>query len=224
MTGVQTCALPISDFVVGSIRKWGPVPDGAFLWCKQKIFPEPMGEDKTYLRLITKAMDMKERYLKKRDIKKEDVLEKYEIARVYMDRQRNIYAMAQASRRFCREYDWEFMKDQRRKNFLVLAGGLNENQWMQLLFQNISERETPFYFPVLINSGRRKFQEYLAKHNVYATIIWACPTKLTRKIDSAGKNLYDKILCIPCDQRYDANDMRRIVALIQNYKWCGVRS
>ena len=61
-------------------------------------------------------------------------------------------------------------------------------------------------------------QEYLAKHDIYAPVIWPKPSQCEGMIDSKVEWIYKHILAIPCDQRYDIDDMERIVQVLKSYE------
>ena len=69
--------------------------------------------------------------------------------------------------------------------------------------------------PVFVKERRKEFQSFLAKNDIYATIIWTCPEELQNKLTDVGRYIYDHILCIHCDQRYNLEDMERIYNVIK---------
>ena len=72
--------------------------------------------------------------------------------------------------------------------------------------------------PLLIHNKRSVLQKYLASQKIYATIIWACPKELRNSISSTAQQIYEEILCIPCDQRYNTFDMQRIIFAINRFE------
>ena len=56
----------------------------------------------------------------------------------------------------------------------------------------------------------------MAKENIFCPIIWKKDKRLNIE-NYYCNNIYDKIICIPCDQRYNEEDMNRIVKVIKKF-------
>ena len=52
-------------------------------------------------------------------------------------------------------------------------------------------------------------------NRIYAPVVWpkadCCP-----EVDKDSEYVYEHILCIPIDQRYDVDDMERVVKVIKS--------
>ena len=82
--------------------------------------------------------------------------------------------------------------------------------------KNIEEVTTaPLYFTIYVQD-RPALQRVLAQEAIYAPVIWPVEDERVL-IDNDVKYIYDHLLAIPCDQRYDTEDMQRIVTIINNY-------
>ena len=79
----------------------------------------------------------------------------------------------------------------------------------------------PFYFPILVKEGRSELQQFLAKNDIYATIIWKCPQIYEGKIDVSAQYIYDHILCLHVDQRYNLDDMNLIMMTLVDFYHTG---
>ena len=69
-------------------------------------------------------------------------------------------------------------------------------------------------YPLLINNGetvRKKLQE----NKIYISKLWPEFEKNENVVDEFEKNLANNILPIPCDQRYNVNDMKLITSKIK---------
>lgn len=73
----------------------------------------------------------------------------------------------------------------------------------------------PLYFTIYVQD-RPALQRLLAQDSIYAPVIWPIEDEKVL-IDEEIKYIYDHILAVPCDQRYDGDDMRRAVEIINNY-------
>ena len=90
--------------------------------------------------------------------------------------------------------------------------GLHYITGLSIIFSVLPDDVTPLYFPILVDN-RVQWQDLLADNDIYAPVVWPkadhCPD-----IDDNSQMIYDKILCIPIDQRYGIDDMDRIVKVI----------
>jgi len=71
------------------------------------------------------------------------------------------------------------------------------------------------YFPVLVDD-RAAFQKYLVSNAIYAPVVWPKDDNQPMQCEGA-ENAYQHLLCVPIDQRYDADDMNRIIEVINSY-------
>ena len=105
------------------------------------------------------------------------------------------------------------MKTKRRENFRIIAEGLSKIKGVQVIFGTLADDEVPLYCPILCDE-RSKVQPLLVKNAIYAPVVWpkaeCCPI-----VDSDADYLYEHILCIPIDQRYDSDDMERIISVFK---------
>ena len=62
---------------------------------------------------------------------------------------------------------------------------------------------------------RKNLQALLADNDVYAPVVWpkaeCCPP-----VSEIAESIYRHILCIPIDQRYDVDDMERIISILSD--------
>ena len=207
------------NYVIGSLRKWMGIPDGAFLNFSVGEFVGELHEDNELIAAKRKAMTYKNSYIRQGIGKKETVLELYKSAEQILDSRNQAYAMSDISRELFMDTDLDEMRVSRRKNYEKLANGIQNTENIHIPHPNLQDNEVPFYFPVFIRNSRADFQSYLARNSIYATVIWGCPQEFTRKIDVIAEDIYREILCIPCDQRYTQNDMDYICKVINKYSF-----
>ena len=203
-----------ATFRLGSIRKWGPIPDGAFIVSKEQIITQPEEEDESFINLEVNAMNTKQAFL---DGKSSDnsYLKSFAEGREYIDSQRETFSMSSVSNYIVGKMGNHI--EVRRENAKVLIDGLQGFEWFDLPIDSLPDNVTPFMIPILVHEGRKEFQKYLASQKIYATVIWGCPNYLVDKLGDIEKRIYNEILCIPCDQRYNTFDMRRIVFAVKRY-------
>ena len=156
-------------------------------------------------------------YKKYSNIKNNRHLTGFDTARKILDNnQKDIFLMSRNTKNILRNSDFEYIKNTRRKNYNYLYENLKIDGIINQL-GNLQETETPFYFPLYVNKQvRKEFQQYMAKENIFCPIIWKKDKRLNIE-NYYCNNIYDKIICIPCDQRYNEEDMNRIVKVIKKF-------
>lgn len=205
-----------ADYYVGSIRKWGAFPDGAYLASNLRVMDQPQDEDNEFVQLETKAMSMKQAFLEKKEMNS-----KYQVlfveGRQYVDAQKRTYSISSISNYRLEKLDVQRFINAHRSNARILIEGLQGYSWFECVFKEVPEGITPFMIPILVHEGRKEFQSYLAAQKIFATVIWGCPEVIKTMIGKTDRKVYDEILCIPCDHRYDGTDMMRILNAIKLY-------
>ena len=208
-------SFPISDadYVVASIRKWCGVPDGGFAICKEECFThKPNHSDEKMVDAKRRASELKYQFLFEGKGDKPTFKAKYREGEELLDNQTDYYAIGDLSAAIQAELDIELLKKKRRSNFKVLLEGFQNIAGIKVIFDTLPDDVVPLYFPILVDD-REAVQDLLADNDIYAPVVWPkadnCPA-----IDEVSETIYEKILCIPIDQRYDVDDMQRIVNVI----------
>lgn len=204
-----------ANYEVGSIRKWYPIPDGAFL--RGDIVVNPEKEDDELAEKKIKGFLDKGKYVEDGSVEKEIFMKELNDAESLLDSRSETYSICKLSRKIISASNKDSLIKKRRANYIALLDHIKSNDTFMVLFNEIGDSVVPFMFPLLVKKNRKEFQSYLAAHSVYATIIWGCPEQLKDKIDEKAKQVYDEILCIPVDQIYDNDDMQRVVFTINKY-------
>ena len=204
-----------ADYYVGSIRKWCGVPDGGFAVCKEGMFEgKPVEKDVKLEASKEEASILKYEFLFEGKGDKQVFLSKYREAEDILDTQVKFYAISDLSAAIQTHLDVEELKEKRRKNFEIIAEGLVGIKGVSVIFKKLADNEVPLYCPILCET-RSDVQPLLVKNSIFAPVVWpkadCCP-----KVDTDADYLYYHILCIPIDQRYDADDMVRVVDVLKN--------
>lgn len=208
-------SFPISnaDYVVASIRKWCGVPDGGFVICKEGSFPrKPICPDTKMVEAKRIASELKYQYLFEGKGDKPTFKAKYREAENLLDSQVNFFTIDSLSATIQAELDVELLIKKRRENYEVLLEGLQNKEGIHIIFNTLPDDVVPLYFPILIDN-REAMQDLLADNYIYAPVVWP-KAENSPIIDEVAEKIYEKILCIPIDQRYDVDDMQRIVEVI----------
>jgi hypothetical protein len=73
----------------------------------------------------------------------------------------------------------------------------------------------PLYFTLYVKE-RARLQKLLSLNSIYAPVLW--PVEDERVLITEDiKFIFNHLLAIPCDQRYDQDDMQRVAEVINNY-------
>ena len=195
------------DFIMASLRKWIPVPDGGLLWGK---VTKKFQSDTSFSEKRLDAQCMRHEYLKTGN---ENL--KTEFRRVFstvsemMDNDEPS-AMSAYSFSLAKRADWEFVRLRRRENATKLISILSSSPFINLI-QNqsgCSDLYVAFTVP-----NRDEIQKQLAKEGIFNTIIWPL-TEEQKRSSQTAKEVEGNMLAAPCDQRYTVEDMKYIGARI----------
>ncbi len=211
-----------ADYVVASIRKWGPFPDGAYCVKKHGRFADKTEypEDEAYLAIIKQAFQGKAAYIEEDRGQKDDFRNLYAQAQTILRSRTDLYRMSEESMNIYRRYDFDSLIRSRRANFQTLLAYSSWDQLGELTSPCLPEDVVPLYFSLrLTRTSRAKFQHHLASHDVYAPVIWPkAPYLDLRGVGEETDRIYSQILSLPLDQRYSTADMNRIISVIELYE------
>lgn len=202
-----------ADYYVGSIRKWCGVPDGGFAICREGTFcSKPVMEDTAMIDIKREASELKYQYLFEQIGDKPTFKAIYREGEALLDAQKDFFKIGDISAQIQANLDIGSLQQKRRANYRVLLERLKNKKSFNILFDCLPDGVTPLYFPILVDE-REKLQGLLADNDIYAPVVWlkpeCCPT-----ICKEAEEIYQKILCIPIDQRYNTDDMERIIKVI----------
>lgn len=206
-----------ADFHVGSIRKWLPIPDGAFTTAHTSATIE----DNELAKAKLLALKLKGEYILNGRGEKALFRSKFNEAEAILDSRSKPYSMSRISKTIFNQTDIKEMIEVRRNNYryllnLILQSPLLSKKLTVVLGQLPTE-VCPFHLPVFVKENRKALQTFLAGNDIYATIIWACPKEFSDLINIEARYIYDNILCFHVDQRYGITDMRRIVNVLTDF-------
>lgn len=204
-----------SDFTIGSIRKWMGVPDGAFAVKRIGKFNEKLSVwDFALEKKKIEASYAKYKFLFEEIGNKSDFRKKFEEAEEILESQKVIYKISPISESVQSTADISLLKEKRKRNFSILYEGLKGDIYPVFTIEK-SNDITPLYFP-LRAENRSELQLHLRNHNIFAPIVWPKDERQSTVLGEA-EVLYNDILCIPVDQRYDIEDMERIISVVKDF-------
>lgn len=195
-----------SQFIVASIRKWEPVLCGGYCaGVGRRLNLEPKTKpSEFFLNLKQSAMHLKTEYLEDpSEDKKTQFLSMFLESNRYLSENYSGFAIDDWSKEYLAHADIEEQKRIRRKNAATLYEGLQGK--IQFLFTK-EKMDCPLFVPI-ISEKRDEIRKHLIDKGIYCPVHWPKPK-------GCRSNLYDLELSLICDQRYDTEDMERIVSVI----------
>lgn len=203
-----------SDYIVGSIRKWAGTPDGGFAVSRKgQFYQKPTKTDVILEKAKVKASYNKYRFLFEHEGEKDNMLAMYREAEDILNNQNELFAISETSARVQANLDTNKLINRRKDNFNILLQSLHSP--IKPIFELVDNNAVPLYFPVLVEN-RHSLQKHLVENAIYAPVVWPKDEQQPAQCEGA-ENAYQHLLCIPIDQRYDSDDMNRIVSVINNY-------
>ena len=201
------------DVCVMSLRKMLPVVDGAFaIWPSHRSMPEPESpatlSESASLRSV--AMLLKASYLHQGQGEKRTYLSMYHRSEnlVAQEYQRT-RGMSALSISMLEHVDLIKARTSRRGNYLRLLEMLSNVEGVRPLFPVLPDDVYPLGFPVVADC-RDELRTYLAQNKIYCPIHWALPDGIPADEFPESHRLSQRILTIPCDQRYTVSDMTKV--------------
>lgn len=201
--------LELADYSFASIRKWMGVIDGAVVYgvndCQLKPYP--------YLECKEKAMSMKKAFIEgDTSIDKQAFLSLYGEFGHHLAEDYQSYEMDDLSYALYKTEDLATMRCKRREN----AKYLHEHLKGVRFLGELTDKVVPLFVPVFFETTeqRNAVRKKLIEAQIYCPIHWPKPAMIPA--DFEVNKIYDTELSLICDQRYNLDDMDRLVTLINN--------
>jgi hypothetical protein len=200
-----------ADYLIGSLRKWFGIPSGgiAVSLCK-KFHNMPAESNDTFTEMRISALSAKREYIESgNQAMKQDVLRLFSEAEDYLTRIFDTQASDDCSVRIVRRFPIEEMIKKRRENYRYLLDNLADIPAIEPAFHEFPPGICPLFFPIF-SDKRDDVKQRLISQSVYTPMHWPVPDAIDVEKYPNAKRIYDRILSIPCDQRYNIDDMKRI--------------
>lgn len=200
-----------NDFVIGSIRKWFGIPSGGFLASNKIMDCELFDDTSDFINLREISLNEKFEYMNSRDKSmKSSYLSGFKKSEQMLDEDIKPYKIDQTSEMIIKSLDNKWLQNSRKRNYEFLIYQLSGLNGIEVIFSNLENDITPMFLPIYIKRSRDKLRQSLIEKEIYCPVHWPIPKQLNGYMNDATKNVYDSILSIPCDQRYQIEDMNRI--------------
>ena len=217
-----------ADFVVGSLRKWYAVPDGGFVASDIPLAEDVLETGEEYARERLVPLVQKWEYLKEMERRTGGALTAGWLPRKaeYLKRNRNlenaldcyqgVRRISRISAEILSRVDEEGARRRREENYHALYQHICG---MKRLWAILPEKEThaPLYLPVYVKE-RDSLQRFLAGYGIYAPVLWPVGEENKDFLQGDGTYIFEHMLALPIDQRYDAGDMEQLAEVLALYE------
>ena len=191
------------DYIIASLRKWIPIPDGGLLWGN---ISHPLAADTAFSETRLKAQIMRNEFLNCGD---ESIKQEYrKIFSTVSDLidEDGPSAMSAYAYALAKDTDWDMIRCVRSRNAEILVSVLSTSPYISFIQDtpNLSDLYVPFTV-----SNRDEVQKILSNEGIFNTIIWPL-TEKQKCFCEVAKFTEENMLAAPCDQRYSVDDMKYI--------------
>ncbi len=197
-----------SDYLVASLRKWEPIFCGGYCAAtKGGLHHIPdVKPPEDFVATKKKAMELKTEYLCDHDEeKKAEYLRLFSESNAWLAERYSGLSIDSWSKQYLTSVDTETQIRIRRNNAHVLYQELKDI--VDFMFPE-SQMDCPLFVPILLPNDRNRIRSGLTSRAIYCPIHWPKPKQ-------CESNLYDMELSLVCDQRYNEEDMERIVSVLK---------
>ena len=211
-----------ADFIVGSLRKWYSVPDGGFLASDLPIAEEVLLDGEAYAVERLAPLVQKWEYLQDKGLQEEErqkrkaaFYTRNRALEAELDRYEGVRRISRLSTHILSRVDEEAARRRRAENYSYLYDKINgmKRLWPILM----KEDEAPLYFPVYVKE-RDELQRFLGEHGIYAPVLWPVGELNRDELRGDEAYIYEHMLALPIDQRYDTDQMEEIVQTLMLYE------
>lgn len=204
----------IGDYCVCSLRKWFPVADGGVLYTKKNVTDIwDMAEyRKNYFVDSLEAMILKKYYIQYGIDCNSIYREIFAKSEQQLDMQAEIYQISDISKSILECISIKQLQEKRKKNYCQLKGKLKNIPVKDVLS---TDNFVPLVYPVYVEN-RNQFRQYLMENKIYCAVHWPL-TGTELENDTDAVKIYENIISLPIDQRYEGMHMEYLAQVIKAY-------
>lgn len=215
----STKQYPFASFIVASYRKWMPIPDGGYMknYSEHISISQPETENKDFTDGEIAAMYLRGQYFGNGEQRTKSIsIRLSKAADTIAESNIAPHKMSQVAYNLMKQQDEEINKQKRYANYTYLFDHVKESDRIEKVCKNIANvTSAPLYFTIYVKD-RPALQRILAQDAIYAPVIWPVEDERVL-VDDEVKYIYDHLLAIPCDQRYNDADMQRVVEITNKF-------
>ncbi|MCM1082993.1 MAG: DegT/DnrJ/EryC1/StrS family aminotransferase [Clostridium sp.] len=211
---LATDKIGFGSYIIGSFRKWFAIPDGAFLFSKNKITMENIKDGSVYTSYYLLAQTLKREYInggyEDSELKKL-YLEYYGLSMNDIFSDYTIKGMSHISKVYMSNINITEIRKLRQENYDFLYEQISEID-TNLCVSKRSNTATPMMLVVKCDN-RDELLNRLIEHDIYCSVHWRLSSDKPNV-----KYLSSHLLSIPCDQRYTSKQLQYIVDCLNTFK------
>lgn len=206
-----------ADYSYISYRKWTGFDAIALASKERGTFSEfPKAVNMEYSRMKRQASSMKRSYIDSDIGEKQSFLDLFGKAEELLEMDYVGYQPTSETMAALLKLDITYIAKIRRRNARFLVNALKDVPEIQLMFQTVNDNEVPLFVPILVRKDREELRKHLIDNSIYCPIHW--PQSIYHKgFSNRAEELYEREFSLVCDQRYNLDDMERIIKHIKNY-------
>lgn len=207
-------SIGFGDYVIGSIRKWLPIPDGGFVASKKDLpqFTKTIAAN-DYTLYYFAAQIMKSQYLQGPSLDKQVFLNLSNKGMEALFSDYKIREISEISTRVIHSTNFKEVALKRIQNFYNLYERIHEIKEVKLMVEPSAERVA--LGMVICVEERDALFRHLIQNGVYCNIHWRENESTVQFEDSCY--LSQHCLTLPCDQRYGTEQMNYIYKTITDF-------
>lgn len=191
-----------SENILYSPRKFFGIPDGGVVVTKHAINRQLPSDE---------SLSKLSHLIKRHELEPEAGYGDFQVNDKKLEHQ-PIRTMAPFTLRLMQSIDYTAIQKRRIENFTQLHTKL---QHLNKLNFDQNNNDTPMVYPLLIENGD-KLRDVLVKNRIFVATYWPNIFSWADEGDTEY-GLAKNLLPLPIDQRYDGNDMERILEVIHEY-------
>lgn len=182
-----------------SPRKFFGIPDGGVAIC-DKSLPEKFNKSVSY--------NLCSHLLVRHDLAASDGYNEFQKNDSALVGQ-PIELMSNLTQALMKNINYQSAKDRRLKNFIFLHNVLKEKNKIQI---DLHTDDVPMVYP--FGTTDETLRSQLIKNKIYVAKYWPIENEFDCMKSEKSQNLANSIIPLPIDQRYDLDDMKRILEVV----------
>lgn len=205
------------DYVFGSFRKWFGVNGG---FCAKKghwkDFPQLMNNN-AYVEKRNCAFIQKRQFMDGKLDDKSIFLQAFSEAEEALEKDYLGYGADIASVNVLQSINVDYIRQRRKENAQFAVAQIQAMNSALIIspYKMIKEKDCPLFIPLQIDPAfRAEVRQLLIQNRCYLPVHW--PLSLLHKTNSISQAIYNTELSFVCDQRYDLEDMGRMISLLRS--------
>lgn len=205
-----------SHFSVASLRKWIGIPSGGAVFANSgKKIVDGSEIQKKLVDIRYEALMLKGKYINGGNVSyRKKYLELFSKGEKILDDDIGVYSIDPYSVGILKKLNQKNLKSNRRRNFQFLLDNVSLLKNATPVFKTFPADVCPLFYPFFVNEERDNIKKTLVQNNIYCTSHWPLSNKLDGRFSDDCNYLYNNMISIPCDQRYNLENMNYIIELL----------